>query len=114
MQPRNPEVSIAHRLRIAREDNTGLTQEQFAKASGISRSTVTRYEDTRYVAERNALYLRTWAEFCSVTLAWLQTGTDQDGPTDGGQRTTGRYTAPLRMVREHAPALTTSSDRIAA
>ena len=66
-----PEWSIADRLRKARE-TTGLDQIEFAAHSGISRTSITNYEQGKRTPR--GLYLRAWAEATGVDAHWIETG----------------------------------------
>lgn len=67
-----PEVTIHHRIRIAREF-AGLEQGELAGATGISRSTISNYESGA-TTHLKSLYLRQIAMATGVPLEWLQTG----------------------------------------
>jgi transcriptional regulator with XRE-family HTH domain len=62
-----PSWSLADRLRKARE-HAGLSQEELAEATGISRRTVSAYEQGHAV---KIPFLIAWALACNVDLAWL-------------------------------------------
>lgn len=66
-----PAITMAHRLRIAREF-AGLEQEELAERAEIGRTTVVNYEKGYRVPRR--LYLRAIAEATGVDLHWLETG----------------------------------------
>jgi DNA-binding XRE family transcriptional regulator len=71
------------RLRAARV-GLGMEQEEFARVSGISRNTVSNYEQG-HTAPRGP-YLERWARICGCDLNWLITGTpptDDDGGPGG-------------------------------
>lgn len=72
-----PQITLAHRLRIARE-YAGLEQEQLAERADIARTTVVNYEKGYRVPRR--LYLRAIAEATGVDLHWLETGEAPGGP----------------------------------
>lgn len=67
-----PTVTLAHRLRIARE-YAGLEQGELAERAEISRASVVNYEMGHRAPRR--LYLRAIAEATGVDLTWLETGT---------------------------------------
>ncbi|WP_209706985.1 helix-turn-helix domain-containing protein [Leucobacter exalbidus] len=67
-----PEWTLADRLRKARE-TTGLDQIEFAERSGISRTSITNYEQGKRAPR--GLYLRAWSEATGVPVEWLETGT---------------------------------------
>lgn len=62
-----PSWSLADRLRKARE-HAGLSQEELAEATGISRRTVSAYEQGHPV---KIPFLIAWAMACNVDMAWL-------------------------------------------
>ena len=66
-----PQITLAHRLRIAREF-AGLDQSELADRAEIGRTTVVNYE-LGYRTPRR-LYLRAIAEATGVDLHWLETG----------------------------------------
>ena len=68
-----PERTIGRRLRDARED-TGMSQSEFAEATGLSRRTISRCEQATDPAEIKRPVLLSWAFATSVPLSWLQTG----------------------------------------
>lgn len=77
-----PERTIGRRLRDARED-TGMSQSEFAEATGISRRTISRCEqETDPVAIKRPTLLA-WAMATGVPLSWIQTGIVPAGG-DGG------------------------------
>jgi transcriptional regulator with XRE-family HTH domain len=78
-----PELSIADRLLIARR-LTRLDVRDFADRVGISRSTVSNYENPDYTRQRKPLYLKAWALGAGVSYTWLATGQppDPDGASD--------------------------------
>lgn len=68
-----PRWTVAHRLEMARE-HAGLTQEQLREATGISRGTISAYEDHDHTGRRNPLYVAEWARACGVRLEWIWRG----------------------------------------
>lgn len=66
-----PTITLAHRLRIAREF-AGLEQAELAAKADMSRTSVVNYE-LGYRTPRR-LYLRSIAEATGVDLHWLETG----------------------------------------
>lgn len=75
-----PEVTLGHRLRIAREF-AGLDQAALAERADIGRTTVVNYELGYRIPRR--LYLRAIAEATGVDLHWLETGEAPSGGADG-------------------------------
>ena len=68
-----PERHIGRRLRDARED-TGMSQREFAEATGIGQRTVTRYEQATGPDGLKRPVLVAWAVAAGVSLVWLETG----------------------------------------
>jgi transcriptional regulator with XRE-family HTH domain len=66
-----PEVTVGHRIRIARE-YAGLEQGQLAELADMSRTTVVNYEAGHRQPRR--LYLRSIAQATGVDVGWLETG----------------------------------------
>ena len=77
-----PERTIGRRLRDARED-TGMSQSEFAEATGMSRRTITRMEQASTPEGMRKPALMAWAMATGVPLSWLQTGM-VPGSGDGG------------------------------
>lgn len=73
-----PTITLAHRLRIARE-YAGLEQTELAERAEIGRTTVVNYEQGYRTPRR--IYLRAIAEATGVSLHWLETG---EAPDDAG------------------------------
>jgi DNA-binding XRE family transcriptional regulator len=71
---RVPQWTVAHRLEMARDDYAGLTQHELSEATGISRRTISAYEDPKHTGRRNPLYVKAIAEACDVELEWIWTG----------------------------------------
>lgn len=79
-----PERTIGRRLRDARED-TGMSQSEFAEATGMSRRTITRMEQASTPEGMRKPALMAWAMATGVPLSWLQTGVvPQTNDPDGG------------------------------
>ena len=72
------EWTIADRLRKARV-STGMTKEEFAQVTEISRTTVANLE--KGTGPYKQPYLITWAHFTHVSLEWIMTGQDAN-PND--------------------------------
>ncbi len=70
-----PEVTLAHRLRIARE-YAHLEQGELAQRADMSRTSVVNYE-LGYRTPRR-LFLRAIADATGVDLHWLETGEAPD------------------------------------
>lgn len=75
-----PTWSLVDRLRKSREA-AGLTQQQLAKALGVSRRTLVTYERNDQLKRR---VLMAWALATGVPLAWLEQGTEPENGPDGG------------------------------
>ena len=71
---RVPEITVQHRLRIAREA-AGMDQEQLATAIGVARNTVGNAENGR--TEPRTITLNAWALATGVPLEWLVNGTTE-------------------------------------
>lgn len=74
-----PQWSIAYRLLMARE-HAGLTQAELAERTGISRRTISTYEDRDYEGRRTPRTLRDLAAGCGVRLSWILTGATDPEP----------------------------------
>ena len=74
-----PVLTRGQRLRIARE-NAGFEQGEFAELIGISRNTVSNYENGRKEVRRTTVV--TWAKATKVPFSWLM-GEDYEGPGTG-------------------------------
>lgn len=111
-----PERTIGRRLRDARED-TGMSQAQFAEATGLSQRSISRYEQATSDAEIKRPVLLSWAFATNVPFIWLQTGStrSEQGGTGSvermgyGLRVESVPERPFRprhlsVVREQAPA----------
>ena len=66
-----PEVSFGHRLRIARE-TAGLEQSELAELTGISRNSISHYENGRGNPRRPTILSLALAT--GVDVAWLASG----------------------------------------
>ena len=82
-----PEWTFADRCRKARIAAGFDTQDAFATAAGISRSTVGNYEDGSTRRPIRAV-VAAWAMATGVPVEWLRTGTVSviDGPDGGGEQ----------------------------
>ena len=69
-ESRIPDITIGHRLRIAREWRE-LEQIDIANELGISRQTVSNYE--RGFTHPGKLAINAWAVVCDVEVEWLKT-----------------------------------------
>ena len=84
-----PEITIRHRLRIAREE-AGYEQGQLAELIGVGRNTVSNAESGK--TKPRKVMVNAWAMATGVPVKWLETGeapagTDPDGGdanTDNG------------------------------
>jgi transcriptional regulator with XRE-family HTH domain len=77
-----PERTIGRRLRDARED-TGMSQSEFAEATGLSRRTISRCEQAVDLSEIKRPTLLSWAFATNVPLEWLRTGIVPSSGDDG-------------------------------
>ncbi|WP_083288023.1 helix-turn-helix transcriptional regulator, partial [Dermabacter sp. HMSC06F07] len=75
-----PEITLAQRLRIAREF-AGLEQTELSERAQISRATISASERGRSVPSRSVLTL--WAFACGVDRDWLRTGHKNTPSPDG-------------------------------
>lgn len=66
-----PTITLAHRLRIAREF-AGLEQTELADRAEVSRASIVNYEQGHRIPRR--IYLRALADATGVDLHWLETG----------------------------------------
>ena len=66
--PSDPQFSLADRLWKSR-DLAGLSQTELAERTGISRQSISNYENGRTVPGK--LQLRAWALACGVRYEWL-------------------------------------------
>ena len=94
-----PERTLGRRLRDARED-TGMSQSQFAEATGMSRRTITRMEQATELAHVRKPALMAWAMATGVPLSWLQTGVVPQGGGGGAHldRRDGRADDFVRIL----------------
>lgn len=76
-----PRFDINDRLRKARE-NTRMTAGQFADHIGVSRNTVSNYEDSGYAKTRKDSTIRLWAIASGIPYTWIRTG-HEPSPTGG-------------------------------
>ena len=101
----------ARRIREARRDR-GLTQEQLAAATGVSRSAVAQWETGR--AGQITGNLSRIATVLGISVEWLLYGANKLAPSEAG---TGDELALLRLYRECDPAdrafLLTTARRLA-
>lgn len=74
-----PAFHTGDRLRKSRE-LTGLDQTEFADQLGVSRGTISNYENSA-TAKRKPIVMRAWALATGVPLAWLETGEGTSDPT---------------------------------
>lgn len=79
-----PEITLRHRLRIAREE-AGLEQFQLAETIGASRNTISAAENGK--SNPRKMLLNAWALATGVPVSWLQYGKTPAGPDgpDGGR-----------------------------
>lgn len=78
-----PEWTVADRLRKARE-LTGMDARDFAAHVGISRNTVSNYENGK-TSRIGRPMLAAWSMATGVPMKWLETGEAPTGPEpDGG------------------------------
>lgn len=75
---RIPPITLATRLRLAREWR-GIEQQDIADELGISRGSVSNYENGR--TSPGKLVINGWAATCDVDVEWLKHG---GAPTDDG------------------------------
>ena len=101
----------AKRIREARRER-GLTQEQLATATGVSRSAVAQWETGR--AGQITGNLSRIATVLGISVEWLLYGANKRAPAEAG---TGDELALLRLYRECSPAdrnfLLTTARRLA-
>ncbi len=90
--------SQARRIREARRQR-GLTQEQLAAATGVSRSAVAQWETGR--AGQITGNLSRIASVLGISVEWLLYGTDKRAPAEASS---GDELALLRLYRECTPA----------
>ena len=81
-QGRIPEITMAHRLRIARE-YAGLGQDELADTIGVSRNTVGNIEKERGKTAPRKIVINAWALACGVPVSWIINGGEPDGGGDG-------------------------------
>ncbi|MBF6368368.1 helix-turn-helix transcriptional regulator [Nocardia puris] len=68
---RVPEITMAHRLRIARE-SAGLEQGQLAQLVGVSRNSISNAESGRHKPRQ--ILINAWAQATGVPATWLKFG----------------------------------------
>ncbi len=95
-----PERTIGRRLRDARED-TGMSQSEFAEATGLSRRTISRCEQAADLSEIKRPTLLSWAFATNVPLEWLRTGIVPSSGDDGNglHRRNAQSTGIVLMAR---------------
>lgn len=76
-----PEITVAERCYTARTINR-FTMEALAEKIGVSRDTISNYENRFYERKRQTVTLRSWAWACNVPEQWLLEGAA--GPPRGG------------------------------
>lgn len=93
--------TIGDRLRKARE-KTGLDQEPFAKAIGVSRGTVSNYErHDGPASELKRPYLLAWALGTDVPIEWIEGGEGRgDSPPPNGGEPIEPNPTPLAELTE--------------
>lgn len=94
METRTLEWTIADRLWKARE-YAGLDQRQLAEQMGVSRQTVSNYENANTRPRR--IVLNAWAAITGVEVAWLETGRVELPRLDLNQRTSDYTSAPWTL-----------------
>jgi transcriptional regulator with XRE-family HTH domain len=94
-----PEITMRHRLRIARE-SIGLDQDQLADLIGVSRNTIGNMEKGRGKTPPRKLILNAWALACGVPVSWILTGKETPPPNPDGPD--GGLLLP-RMDSNHQP-----------
>lgn len=78
-----PEITIRHRLRIAREE-AGYEQGQLAELIGVGRNTVSNAESGK--TKPRKVMVNAWAMATGVPVKWLETGEAPTGTgPDGGE-----------------------------
>ncbi|AXH46031.1 immunity repressor [Gordonia phage Phlop] len=101
---RVPEISLRHRLRIAREE-AGLEQQSLAERMGVSRNTVSAAEKGKNAPRK--VVLNAWALATGFDVKWLETGiAPQPGP-EGDDGCARRDSNPKPSVREVASVAAT-------
>lgn len=105
---RVPEISIRHRLRIAREE-AGMEQAELAEAIGVSRTTVSNAEKGR--VDPRKITINAWALATGVPATWLETGKtppSTGGPDDGGENVRPKGFEPLTFCSARATSSTSN------
>lgn len=98
-----PPISIATRLRIAREWRD-LDQQQVADEMGISRATVSNYETGK--TRPGKMAINAWAVVTRVDVEWLRNGTATPGSSDykgQGYRPVERVGRPANRTDSRGP-----------
>lgn len=93
-----PEITVGHRIRIARE-YAGLDQGELAGRAGISRGTIVNYENGT-TTHMKPLYLRQIAMVTGVDAEWLASGVPSSG---GGEGVKHRGNGPSTGFAEIVP-----------
>ena len=70
---RIPDITVPHRLRIARE-TAGLDQNELADKMGVSRGTISNAENGRRIPRK--IVVNAWSSATGVSKEWLLTGAD--------------------------------------
>jgi transcriptional regulator with XRE-family HTH domain len=93
---RVPVLTLAQRLRIARE-NASLEQRDLAERVGIARNSVINYERGHTAPRRPVLVA--WAMATDVDLGWLETGEGGPAlPPDDGTPVTTAYRQSMLLA----------------
>lgn len=105
-----PAFHAGDRLRKARE-LTGLDQTEFAGQLGVSRGTVSNYENSA-TTKRKPIVMRAWALASGVPLAWLETGEEGSEPTppSGRQAVSDPEDSLRRLAKRKRPSGGAPSD----
>lgn len=72
-----PTWTLGNRLAKARDD-AGLTTYQLADLLGVSRTTVTNWENDTGKLPPKRYAIEAWARACNVEVCWLETGLSED------------------------------------
>ena len=68
---RIPDITVAHRLRIARE-TAGMEQTQLAETMGVSRGNISNAENGRTNPRR--VVVKAWSNATGVSIEWILDG----------------------------------------
>ena len=68
---RIPDITVPHRLRIARE-TAGLDQNELADKMGVSRGTISNAENGRRIPRK--IVVNAWSNATGVPVEWLLDG----------------------------------------